>query len=275
MDLTIIFVYCLCDDLLKSLRHWEDPQCLVSDAEILTSALVAALYFGGNFQLADTFLHDHGYWPRRLSPSRFVRRLHRCADLWRPLFHQLATLGHQLNPESLYVIDSFPLPVCDNIRIRRCRRYQGEAWRGYQSSKKRYFYGVKIHLLVTARGQPVEFFLTPGAESDTTALKQYDLDLPEGSTLTGDKAYNDYDYEDLLREAGINLIPLRKTNSKRPLEPAVHYLMARARKAVETTGSLIERLLPKHIHSVTPAGFELKVTLFILACSLNVVLKKP
>lgn len=129
MDLTIIFVYCLCDDLLKSLRHWEDPQCLVSDAEILTSALVAALYFGGNFQLADTFLHDHGYWSRRLSPSRFVRRLHRCADLWRPLFHQLATLGHQLNPESLYVIDSFPLPVCDNIRIRRCRRYQGEAWR--------------------------------------------------------------------------------------------------------------------------------------------------
>lgn len=76
-------------------------------------------------------------------------------------------------------------------------------------------------------------------------------------------------------EAGVNLIPLRKTNSKRPLEPAGHSLMARARKAVETTGSLIERLLPKHIHSVTAAGFELKVTLFILACRLNVVMKNP
>ncbi len=51
--------------------------------------------------------------------------------------------------------------------------------------------------------------------------------------------------------------------------------MAHARKAVETTGSLIERVLPKHIHSLTAAGFELKVTLFILACSLNVVLKNP
>lgn len=273
MNLSIIFVYCLCDDLLKALRHWEDPQCQVSDAEILTSALVAALYFGGNLKLAHEFLHEQGYLPRRLSASRFGRRLYRCADVWPPLFHQLASLGHQLNPESLYVIDSFPIPACDNIRIRRCRRYQGEAWRGYQASKKRYFYGVKIHLLVTAQGQPVEFFLTPGAESDTTALKHYALDLPEGSTLTGDKAYNDYDYEDLLGEAGITLVPLRKTNSKRPLEPAVTYLMARARKAVETTGSLIERLLPKHIHSVTAAGFELKVTLFILACSLNVVLK--
>ncbi|MBK1648206.1 transposase, partial [Rhabdochromatium marinum] len=29
------------------------------------------------------------------------------------------------------------------------------------------------------------------------------------------------------------------------------------------------RLLPKHIHSVTAAGFELKTAFFILACSLN------
>ena len=47
--------------------------------------------------------------------------------------------------------------------------------------------------------------------------------------------------------------------------------MATARKAVETTGSLLERLLPTHIHTVTAAGFELKVALFIRACSLNFV----
>lgn len=51
----------------------------------------------------------------------------------------------------------------------------------------------------------------------------------------------------------------------------VTYLMATARKAVETTSSLIERLLPKHIHTVTTAGFELKVVLFLLAGSLNFV----
>lgn len=271
MDLQIIFVYCLCDDLLKALQHWEDPQCRVSDAEILTTALVAALYFGGNFQRAHGFLHDQGYLPNKLSRSRLIRRIHRCEPFLMPLFHALAEAGHHLNTDSLYIIDSFPLPVCDNIRIRRCQRYQGETWRGYQASKRRYFYGLKIHLLVTAHGQPVEFFLTPGADSDAKALKQYALDLPENATITGDKAYTDYAYEDLLREAGLHLIPLRKKNSKRPLEPALNYLMATARHAVETTGSLIERLLPKHIHAVTATGFELKVGLFILACSLNFV----
>ena len=165
MDTQIIFVYCLCDDRLKALEHREDPQCRVSDAEMLTTALAAALYFGGHFRRAQEFLHKQGYLPRQLSSSRFVRRVHRCADFLLPLFHGLAQLGHQLNPESVDVIDRFPLSGCDNVRIRRCRRSQGEAWRGYQASKRRYFYGLKVHPLVTAQGQPVEFFLTPGAPS--------------------------------------------------------------------------------------------------------------
>jgi methyl coenzyme M reductase subunit C-like uncharacterized protein (methanogenesis marker protein 7) len=48
-----------------------------------------------------------------------------------------------------------------------------EAWRGYQASKRRYFYGVKIHLVVTASGQPVEFVLAPGAEADVTVLRLF------------------------------------------------------------------------------------------------------
>jgi hypothetical protein len=38
---------------------------------------------------------------------------------------------------------------------------------------------------------------------------------------------------------------------------------------IETTGSLIERLLPKSIHAVTASGFELKIGIFVLACSIN------
>ena len=71
MDTYIVFVYCLCDDLLKALRHWEDPQCEVKDAEILTAALVAARYFGGNLAWAQAFLFEQRYFTRRLSPSRF------------------------------------------------------------------------------------------------------------------------------------------------------------------------------------------------------------
>lgn len=56
--------------------------------------------------------------------------------------------------------------------------------------------------------------LTAGALNDCRVLKQFDLDLPPGSAVYADKSYNDYDYEDILKEAAdVNLAPLRKKNS--------------------------------------------------------------
>jgi len=269
MDTQIIVVFCLCADMLKSLHHYEDAQCQMSDAEVMTTAVIAMLYFKGNFCLASQYLYEQRYIPNMLSRSRFNRRLHRIADLFLTLFLRLGETWKKLNEKSVYVIDSYPIAVCDNYRIKRSKIYRGEDFRGYIASKKRYFYGLRIHILVTEQGEPVEFFLEPGAFSDTSALSLYNFDLPEGSFVTGDKAYNDYTIEDVMREAGVELIPLRKKNSLRPVPAYMTYFQACIRKIIETTGSLIERLLPKSIHAVTARGFEIKVALFVLACSIN------
>ena len=269
MDTQIIVVFCLCVDMLKSLGHYEDRQCRMSDAEVMTTAIIAMLYFRGNFRLASQYMCEHRYIPTMLSRSRFNRRLHRIADLFLTLFLQLGETWKKLNEKSVYVIDSYPIAVCDNYRIRRSKIYHGEDFRGYIASKKRYFYGLRIHILVTEQGEPVEFFLAPGAVSDLSALSLYNFDVPEQSWITGDKAYNNYRLEDLMREAGIELLPMRKKNSHRPVPPFMTYLQASIRKIVETTGSLLERLFPKSIHAVTAKGFELKVALFLLACSIN------
>ncbi len=136
-------------------------------------------------------------------------------------------------------------------------------------SKRRYFYGLRIHALVTGTGEPIDVFLAPGAEADVRALHRFQFDLPTGSTLYADSAFTHYPVEDLMQEVGISFQPLRKKNSKRPVPPYAAYLQARGRKIVETTGSLIVRLLPKSIHAVTSPGFEFKVMLFVLACSVS------
>jgi hypothetical protein len=175
-----------------------------------------------------------------------------------------------LNAEAIYLIDSLPIAVCDNIRIRRSKIYSGEDFRGYQASKKRYFYGLKIHLMVPQEGQPVECFLTPGSFGDVDALKYYAYALPDGSIIYADKAYNDYEIEDLLQELDhIQLLPIRKKNSKRAWSPSIAFVQGYHRKRVDTAGSLIAQLLPKSIHVVTSQGFELKVALFVIASSLN------
>lgn len=270
MDTQIITAYCLCDDMLKALHHYEDRQCQMSDAAGMTTALTAVLYFGGNYARAGTFLKEQGYIPRMLSASRFNRRLHRIKELFLTLFALLGEHWKDLNPESIYSIDSFPIPVCDNIRIRRARLYTEKHYRGYTASKRRYFYGLKLHLLITKEGQPVELFLTPGSTADVSTLHNYAFDLPPGATVYADRGYNDYGFEDDLRETdGIDLQVMRKKNSKRPAPPWARYLQHHYRKMVETAGSLITQRFPKSIHAVTAGGFELKVVLFVLAFSIN------
>ncbi|RMD59873.1 IS982 family transposase [Candidatus Parcubacteria bacterium] len=274
MDDKIIATYCLCDDLLRALRHRDDPQCQMTDAEVLTTALVAALCLRGNLESARMLLKQYGYMPRMLSKSRFHRRLHRCKDRLLLLFHVLGELWKALNQALMYVIASFPLAACDNIRIRREKRLQHASYRGYIASKRRYFYGLKLHLMITKDGQPIEFFLTPGSFSDVEALHYFTFDLPAQAQVHMDKASNNYAMEDLLHEAAhIRLLPLRKKHAKRVFPPYVTFMQHYYRKKIETVGSLIERMRPKSIHAVTAEGLALKVVLFVVAYSLSCCFK--
>jgi hypothetical protein len=75
--------------------------------------------------------------------------------------------------------------------------------------------------------------------------------------------------EDVMSEAVVELVPLRKKNSLCPVPAYMTYFQSCVHKIVEITRSLIERLLPKSIYAVTAQGFEIKVALFVLACSVN------
>ncbi len=128
---------------------------------------------------------------------------------------------------------------------------------------------LRLHLMVTSDGAPVEFFLLPGADNDTGALHWYQFDLPTGAKIIGDKAFNVYSIEDDLASIDLDLCPLRKKNSKRAVPPWETFLRATYRTYVETAGSMLMQRFPKTIHAVTAVGFELKIVLFLLAYSLD------
>ena len=78
---TITVTYCVCDDLLKAAGHRDDPQCKITTAKVCTIAIVAAREFGGNFEKARIFLHEHGYIPDMISKSRLNRRIHKLSSI--------------------------------------------------------------------------------------------------------------------------------------------------------------------------------------------------
>jgi hypothetical protein len=264
MQDTITTIYCVCADVLKAQGFEEDKQRHFNDAEVMTVPLVAALFHQGNHALTRRFLHQHGYTRNSLSASRFCRRLAGVPQsAWQMVFALLSQVFKAHNKSGVYAVDSYPVAVCANCRINRCALFrvpQHRELRGYQASKKQYFYGFKVHLLVTAQGDPVEFFFSEGSLHDLEGLKRLPLDLPPGSTLYGDKAYKDQHEEWLLQDAaGVRFLPLTRSNAKKPLPPCLVYLAHIGRQQVETAFSLIDRKMPKHIHAVSPQGFLIKL----------------
>ena len=116
-----ISMYCLMDDLLTRTRPvWAqpvDPRRRLSDAQVLTTVLVAARYFSGNCVLGQRYMEAH-WGQNSLDKSGFNRHLHRLADTLAGLFATFGNLLKELHTDSRYVMDSFPVAVGHKMRIK-------------------------------------------------------------------------------------------------------------------------------------------------------------
>jgi IS5 family transposase len=169
-------------------------------------------------------------------------------------------------------VDSFPVAVCHNMRISGARLFKGTQWRGYTASLRTYFYGVKVQVLTTAAGIPVEFCFLPGREHDLTGLQHLPLHLAPESRIYADNAYMNHTTQSLIHQAeAIDLWVQQRKNNKVQDPAHIRFLKQAKRKVIETTFSQIKSLFPKTIHATSQNGFLLKLLLFIVAYTFNKV----
>lgn len=264
MEDEIIAIYCFIDDVLKSMNHPEDKRRKVSDSEILTTAIVSGKYFYGHQHRALSYMKSSGLMPTVLEKSRFNRRLHKVAALFYKLFSVITEYIKYIRCDMQYIIDSFPVALCDNIRIQSSKIVKGNSWRGYTASMRRYFYGIKVQLIVNDKGIPVQFHFVTGKTADGKNVEDILQQLQPEATVYADSAYNNYQAEDnLMSNHSIVLQAQRKSNSKRTdtKEQMQHKL--KMRKRVEATICNIKKLFPRTIHAVTLNGFLIKLCRFI------------
>lgn len=168
----------------------------------MTTALLSSLFFHGNQASAMKYVVDHQGFvqldKRSAARSQFNRRLHRLTAQLLSIFRAVGSTVKDLNTSSRYLMDSFPVAVYDRaadrtIRIKRSHLLEGEAYRGYSASKRRYFYGFRtvrraVQIITTDDGVPVDFHVYAGSFVDVTDRAAFrwqsmQIDLPEGSEL--------------------------------------------------------------------------------------------
>ena len=177
-----IAIYCFFDDFLKKIGHKEDKQRKMSDSEVMLIGFLSMIYFSGHYEKALAYARESGLFTYVLEESRFNRRLAAIEELMGQIFLSAGELLKRFNTSMEYVMDSFPVSVCHNIRIanNRILPYDRQ-YRGKCVSKREYFYGFKIQVIATINGCPVEFAIVPGSWHDSRGMKALPMNIPEGS----------------------------------------------------------------------------------------------
>ena len=128
----------------------------------------------------------------------------------------------------------------------------------------RYFYGVRVQVITTVAGVPVEFCILPGRFADIEGLAHLPLDLPIDSDLIADSAYTQFEWEEyLLKTQRIRFLVQAKSNTRRAVEPRLEDYKTIFRKRIETAFGELVKLFPKKIHATSLKGFLLKIQLFL------------
>lgn len=264
-DTYIVTLYVMVEDMLKLMGYEDDGRVQVKAAEILTVAIVAAKYFENHQARALGVLIGMGYI-RRISASRFNRRLHQLNEVLETLMGLISEL---LSDGEVFVIDTLPVPVCKRVRAKRCRKVQGREFYGYCASKDEHYFGWQLHLVCDAQGIPVAFDLLPARWDELVAVQSLLATLAEGSCVVADKGYISYK-EQLLAylNGGVRLVAKFRTNMRGNSEADAR-LIRHHRPRIETLNSQLEKMGLQRLHARTNQGLALKVLASLFAVALS------
>lgn len=207
-----------------------------------------------------------------LSHSRFNRR----ARMLLPLIY---LIRHGLNEEvdlsgDILIIDSFPVPVCQPIRNRRAKIFRGYADIGYKATKKIYYYGFKVHAIVSDDGYLLDYIVTKASVHDAKETVELITNAhPDNRYLLGDEGYLGKNMHQRLEQMGYTLWTPYRKNMKNAPKHNKHYLMA-LRRTIESDFSLLSYYNAENNRARSLAGFQERLEVAILAYNMAYCLER-
>jgi Transposase DDE domain len=204
----LILVYCLADDGLKNEKNkgqWRksnnQPKC--TDAEIISVAMMQS-YFGCA-TLKRTYLlvkaNEPKAFPHLPSYKQWLNRWHQLSFQMGIILESIPINIRDL--EEIYVIDSFPIPMCQPIRHGRVNLLRDEG-ASFGKGTKGWFFGFKLHVLSTRSGQIVGSVLLPTSYDDREGARRLASLMEEGSLAIADLGYRGKKFQlEMYEEEGV------------------------------------------------------------------------
>lgn len=211
----------------------------MSTSEVIT---VMILFHSGCFRNMKHFyeyyvkLHLAAEFPNTVSYNRFTE-LMQSAILPLGLFMKTCCLGEC---SGITYVDSTPIRVCKNKRIKRNRVFRGIAALG--KSSMGFFFGFKLHLVVNDRGEILNFAITKGNVDDREPLNNKGFTGCIKGKLYADKGYLSKQLAQLLSMDGIHLVTSIRNNMKNCFMELQDKILLRKRSVIETINDELKNM---------------------------------
>jgi hypothetical protein len=282
-DLKIIQIFCSMDDFCKQfLPAWHKhllasgrsriKPARLTPSEVMT---IQVLFHLSGVRTFKTFYtgyvckHLRAYFPELVSYNRMVEL---SSQTIVPLAIYLKTRATG-DCTGISFIDSTPLRVCHNRRIHSHKVFEGLAKRGHCSVG--WFYGFKLHLVLSDTGDIINFTGTPGNTDDRTPLKDENFVDKLFGKLFGDKGYISKQLFQNLFAEGIHLVTkLRKNMKTKLVTPMRDAILLRKRAICETIIDQLKNIFQvEHSRHRSPKNFLTNLFSALIAYSFTE--KKP
>jgi len=232
-----ITLFCVIDDLYKKIAPYllkkttnVGRKVKLSTPELITIGIIFMLTdcntfkgFYRIFRLTNMFSELPEY-------SRLLRNIKEATGITVVMLKVLITMNRARSEGKIKVIDSMPLVVCKNKRI---FDYKVTEYANRGKSSMGWFYGFKLHAVVSEDGSLLNLRITPGNISD----KNHELVLKLFKGLTGlavgDGGYLSKKLRNKLIDKGILFITGLKRTMKKLMTKTQHKLL-KLRQIIET-----------------------------------------
>ena len=211
----------------------------MSYSEVMT---ILVLFHLGSFRNFKHFYqgyvqqHMLDLFPQSVSYNRFVE-LTTQVCLPMTLFLKTCCLGQSTG---ISFIDSTPVRVCKNKRIKRNKVFKGLATTG--KSTMGWFYGFKLHLIINDKAEILNFVITQANVDDTQPLKNRSFIEKVHGKLYADKGYVGKELSEILFADGLHLITSIRNNMKNTLLELKDKILLRKRSVIETVNDELKNL---------------------------------
>jgi hypothetical protein len=176
------------------------------DEEVVTIYLFGIMRKHTEIKAIHAYTRDHllDWFPRLPSYQGFVNRLNELGSVFHAMIEPILMQADREDVvESVKLIDSMPVMMAKNGRSGVARVARDVANRGYCSSKKTWYHGVKVHALATRKVKsiplPEMLHISAASDNDLSMARPLFAYL-QHCEIFADKIYRDAKLKEQLKE---------------------------------------------------------------------------